>query len=307
MTHPPYIDLLRGFRGSVRWNQALAPLTSWRIGGPADCMVFPADPEALAELLRSLHRSYLPWIVLGKGTNLLFADSGFRGVVIRLGSPFGAVRMDGEELVAGAGIALTKLVRFAVSRSVAGVELLIGIPGSFGGAIWCNAGAHGLSCLDRIVMIEGVTRSGECFRTSSFTKAYRSAPLEDGHIVTGARLRVSPGDPHALRVSMRDCLNTRRSSQPLTQKTAGCTFRNPKEAGAGLLIDRAGLKGLRHGGACVSTLHANFLINDGNATAADMIALMRTIQRTVFQNHSILLKPEVHIVNETGERVEVTP
>ncbi len=307
MNRSPYVDLLRKFRGFVRWNQPLAPLTSWRIGGPADCVVHPADSEALASLLQSLHNTDLPWIVLGKGTNLLFADSGFRGVVIRLGSPFCDIQMEGQELVAGAGVALVKLVRYAVSRRFSGIERLIGIPGSFGGAIWCNAGAHGQSCLDHIMTIEGITRSGECLRTSNFTKAYRSPPFGDTHIITGARLRLSLGDARELRTVMRVFLNTRRASQPLTERTAGCTFRNPPDAGAGLLIDRAGLKGLRHGGASVSTIHANFLINDGNATATDIIALMRTIQRIIYEIHSILLKPEVHVVSEFGEKIEVTP
>lgn len=296
-----------GIKGNVRWEQPLAKYTSWHLGGCADCMIMPHNLEALSSLIKRLNETDVPWLMLGTGTNVLFSDAGFRGAIIRLGSNFTSYKIQESSLIAEASVPLKRVVQQSTSCGLSGMESLIGIPGSVGGAVWGNAGAHGVNTLDHAICLEGVSADGTQFTTRQFRSAYRESPLPARHIITKAYFSLSESDPDTLTRRVQEYAAQRKSSQPIGQATAGCVFKNPREFSAGKLIDESELKGFRIGGAVISTIHANFLVNEGAATAADMLALIRHIQQTVLDRYSILLTTEVQILDEFGNHIEVLP
>jgi UDP-N-acetylmuramate dehydrogenase len=287
--------------GLVRQHEPLAEHTTWKIGGPADLFLVPETADGLSAAITLLNRHGVPWCVLGRGSNTLVTDKGVRGAVIKLGSGFDYVRFEGHTAVAGAAYSFIKLSVMAGKAGLTGLEYAGGIPGTVGGAVYMNAGAHG-SDVSRIfqsadIVWEDGTKSTLEAKDMAF--GYRHSILQERRgIVTEARFRLAPGDRKEIAAAMATYKDRRLRTQPLQMACAGSVFRNPPGDHAARLIEAAGLKGTRIGGAEVSTLHANFIINHGGATAEDVLALMRHIQRTVEEKFGVRLVPEVLLIGE---------
>lgn len=281
-----------------RRNVSLAPLTWFQLGGPADYLIEPETESQLATIVQRCRDSGTPIHVLGFGANLLVADEGVRGVVVKLTSgAFTDVRFDGGSVFVGGGLDMTKLVKVCVRRGLSGVEQLAGIPGTVGGGITMNCGGrYGdiSTAVDRVRMILPDGTSMERSR-AELDFSYRHSAVAD-QIVVGAKLQLSETDPEALNTRFREIWNYKQATQPaLGAPSAGCIFRNPAGHSAGQLIDRAGLKGFRVGSAFVSDRHANFAMADRGGRASDVRALIDTIIARVADHSGIRLEPEVKI------------
>jgi len=287
--------------GEVLANEELGPYTTWKIGGPADVMVVPSSKEKLAETVRLLNRSGIPWFLLGRGSNLLVADKGFRGAVIRLGSAFEQVRFDRNTVYAGAAFSFIKLSVLAGKEGLTGLEFAGGIPGTVGGAVYMNAGAHGSDVSRILKRAEVLLDTGEWAELGvpDLQFAYRHSVLHQvSGIVTEAVFELQYGERKEIAAAMAAYKDRRLRTQPLQLPCAGSTFRNPPGHFAAKLIEEAGLKGTRVGGAEVSVQHANFIINTGTATARDVLALITHIQNVVKDRYGVELMPEVMTVGE---------
>jgi UDP-N-acetylenolpyruvoylglucosamine reductase len=284
----------------VRANELLAKRTTLRVGGPADLFVEPAAETDLAATLRFCRQHGLPRFILGRGSNLLVRDGGVRGVVISLSHlAFAQLAVEGERLHCGAGAKLKHVANEARRRALAGLEFLEGIPGSVGGALRMNAGAMGGWMFDVVESVRFMDEHGAIHERArpAIEVSYRCCPLLRAHIALSAVLRGTPGDRAAIEERMSGFSLKRWSSQPAAA-SAGCIFKNPAAIPAGKLIDELGLKGMRVGGAKVSLEHGNFLVNDGGATAADMLALIELIRQRALAERGIALQTEVEIVGE---------
>lgn len=294
------------FGGRVRFHEPLARYTSFRIGGPADAWVEVSTPEEILRLQEVAAAASLPLVVLGGGTNVLVSDRGVRGIVVRLGRAFAgiewAVAAEATTVVAGAAVRLKRLVTEAAARSLTGIEFAEGIPGSVGGGLLMNAGAFGGEMADVLVAVHGVEPARGVRRVAhaDLPSGYRRCDLPAGFVVTHVELALAPGDPRAIRVRLADLRRRRGARQPAGLPNAGSIFRNPPGAFAGRLIEAAGLKGRRVGGAMVSERHANFIVNVDHATAADVKRLMDEISEAVWTRESVRLVPEVKLVGEWG-------
>lgn len=274
----------------------------WRLGGPADLYVEAPSPEALAAVLAQGP----PVMVLGNGSNLLVADAGVRGVVVKLTGDFRASPVaegpDGPEVVAGGGLYNTVLLKRLDALGLSGLGCLAGVPGTVGGAVRMNAGTHLGELGSRVRQVEVALPSGalSVLTPHDLGFSYRRAQLPAGAIVTRAWLRLTadPTQVAADRVAVQAHLDRRRATQPLDQPSCGSVFKNPPGDAAGRLIDSCGLKGTRHGGAQISERHANFIVNTGGATALDVYTLVRLARQTVFTQHGVVLEPEVHAVGD---------
>lgn len=266
-------------------------LTSMRCGGTIEHLIEVESPQELAALVSGLET----FLVLGAGTNTIFSDEPVSLPVLRLGKAFSRIRRAGDQIHAGAAAALAPLLAFTREQGLSGLEDLAGIPGTVGGAIRMNAGTGGWGIMDAVSAIELVDGSGaRTLSRADIAYGYRHTDLPDGAVVTAAtfRLRPEPAEAIAQRISAN---LERRKSQP-KGASSGCIFKNPSGQSAGMLIDQAGLKGRRVGGACVSEQHANFIINTGGATTADIKGLMELIRRTVQAQCGIDLEEEVRII-----------
>jgi len=298
----PWIDeLLSASVGRVQIQAPLAPYTTWKIGGPADALIIPETRDGLVAALSILHRHGVPWHVLGRGSNTLVTDKGVRGAVIKLGEGFEEVRFEGETVTAGAAFSFIKLSVLAGKEGLTGLEFAGGIPGTVGGAVYMNAGAHG-SDVSRIFQSADIVwedGSSAVLEKEEMKFAYRHSVLQEKRgIVTRAVFRLRKGNRTEIAAAMASYKDRRMRTQPLKEPCAGSVFRNPPGDHAARLIEAAGLKGLRHGGAQVSTLHANFIVNLGGATAEDVLTLIEEIQRTVEEKYGIRLVPEVLLMGE---------
>ncbi len=292
----------------LRTGEPLSRHTSFRIGGPADVWVEVETVEELRQLLTVARATSVPAFVLGGGTNVLVSDRGVRGLVIKLGRPFAAIEWHpngvGTRIRAGAAVPFKKLVTEAARRSLAGLEFAEGIPGSLGGGLLMNAGAFGGEIARVIEAIEGVEAEAgrRRFARDELQFDYRHFDLPPGLVVTHLEFRLAPGDAEVIRARLAQCKQRREAHQPLGYPNAGSIFKNPPGLFAGRLIEQAGMKGRRRGGAMVSEQHANFIVNVGGATAADVWALMREVAERVWEKHAVGLQPEVKLVGEWGER-----
>jgi UDP-N-acetylmuramate dehydrogenase len=286
-------DWLRRFDGTFGRERVLAPLTTWRIGGPAQLYLEPASPSALSAAVRELRRRGLPYRMIGGGSNLLVADRGVRCAVLSLGR-MRRIEAFGARVTAEAGAPLHEVVREAARRGLAGAERLAGIPGQVGGAIFGNAGGkygaigdlvRGLDVLDDDGEIVHVVPGRGFFR-------YRGSDV-GGRIVVRAHLAFEEADPRAVRERSVSVIRERRLSQPGFVGNAGCVFKNPPNDSAGRLIDTAGCKGLREGGVHVSPIHANFFQNDGSGSEGDVCRLVDRVRERVRQVHGVELEMEV--------------
>ncbi len=286
-------------RGEFLDRNQMARHTSWRVGGPAR-IYRPADVADLCVFLASLPAQE-PVYFVGLGSNLLVRDGGIRGVVVLTNGTLGAIEQTGErELRVEAGAACAKVARRCIREGFGGGEFLAGIPGSMGGALAMNAGAFGGETWERVVSVETVDRQGRLRRRSpdDYEIAYRTVRGPADEWFVAATLRFGVGDPDAMRERVKDLLARRAATQPMGKPSCGSVFRNPPGEHAARLIEAAGLKGLREGGAMVSDKHANFIINTGDATAADIENLIIRVRDTVEQRFGICLQPEVRIVGE---------
>ncbi len=290
----------RGLRGRLLQQEPLSRHTSWRVGGPAERYYEPADLEDLAQFLRTLPPDE-PLLWLGLGSNLLVRDGGVRGTVIATAGVLGGMRLLADGTVeAGCGLACAQLARRCAREGRGGLEFMAGIPGTVGGALRLNAGAHGGETWERVIEVELIDRGGERRRlpASAFETGYREVALPEGQWFVTAWLRTGPRSREEGEARIRELLARRGASQPMGRPSCGSVFRNPPGDHAARLIESCGLKGLRIGAAEVSTRHANFIINRGGATAAEIEALIREVQRRVREQTGIELVPEVHIVGE---------
>lgn len=305
---PRLLDRLPMVRGRYSENVSLAGITWFRVGGPAEVLFRPADRDDLAEFLRR-RPAGVPVTVLGVGSNVLVRDGGIRGVVIRLGRGFADVRIEGVEVEAGAAALDVNVALAARDAGVAGLEFLRGIPGTIGGALRMNAGAYGREMANIVVAAEAVDRSGAVHRLTAaelgFT--YRHSAVPGDWIFTRGWLRGEPGRPEEIAARMARISEARESSQPVRSRTGGSTFVNPAGAKAWELIDRAGCRGLRHGGAQVSEQHCNFLINTGTATAAELEALGEEVRRRVRETSGVELEWEIKRLGEPLAPAEGRP
>jgi UDP-N-acetylmuramate dehydrogenase len=282
----------------VRANEPLARHTSYRIGGPADLLVRPDTTAELAAVVREAAACGVRLTLLGGGSNMLVGDGGIRGIVVKLGREFRSVEWRSDSVRAGAAVQLGKLARAGVSRALSGLEHAEGIPGTVGGALFMNAGAYGGEVAGIVEAVEGLDGEGNpvALDREAVAFTYRRAHLPHGFVVTAVTFGLRPDDPVALRVRMDGVRARRLASQPHGQPNAGSIFKNPRGDHAGRLIEAAGLKGWRVGGARFSERHANFIVNDGRALAADVQALMATAQRAVWERSGVWLEPEVRLV-----------
>ncbi|GAB4400052.1 MAG: UDP-N-acetylmuramate dehydrogenase [Anaerolineales bacterium] len=291
-------------------DEPLAPRTSFRIGGPALLFASPPDVDALRRALAFCADEGIPWFVMGRGTNLLVSDAGYSGMVIHMGKAWAWLRISGSAVDVGAGYPLPALARKAADAGLSGLEFAAGIPGSTGGAIAMNAGAFGGSMAQVVCEVDCILPSGEArsLTAAEMAFAYRhSRALAESMILTGARLLLAPDNPDEIRRRMADFQAQRKARQPLSAWSAGSVFRNPPGDAAGRLIEAARCKGLRQGGALVSPKHANFIVNTGGATAADVLALMREVQRRVEEAFGVRLEPEIKLLGEFDAPTPAAP
>jgi UDP-N-acetylmuramate dehydrogenase len=283
-------------RGRLTADAAVAEAIWFRVGGPAEALFSPADEDDLAYVLSAMPRE-IPVTTIGLGSNLIVRDGGIPGLVIRLGGrAFGAVKIaDGERVVAGAAAPDLYVAKAAAKAGVDGLAFLRGVPGSIGGALVMNAGAHGGEVRDALIEAHGIDRSGEkrVFANAEMGFAYRHSSAPDDIVFTGAVFQGRTGDPATIEAEMERITRAREASQPIREKTGGSTFKNPPGFRAWELIDKAGCRGLRVGGAEVSTMHCNFLINTGEATAADLEALGEEVRGRVLETCGVKLEWEI--------------
>lgn len=288
-------------RGTLTARAPLAPLVWFKAGGTADWLFAPADVDDLCAFLGALPAD-VPVMALGLGSNLIVRDGGVAGVVVRLGKAFGTVRADGDTLVCGGGASGIAVSSAARDAGLAGVEFLRGIPGTVGGFVRMNGGAYGRCVADVLVAATIVTRNGtiETRPASALRYSYRHSSLADGEIVIAARLNGQPGERAAIQAEMDRIAAAREASQPLRTRTGGSTFKNPPGHRAWELVDRAGCRGLRVGGAEVSEKHCNFLINSHRASAADIEALGELVRAHVLRNEGVALEWEIQRVGRVS-------
>jgi UDP-N-acetylmuramate dehydrogenase len=298
---------LEGIPGlTLRPGQALARLTTLRIGGPAEILVEVGSERALVALLQAIAHRQLPFQLLGLGSNVLVPDAGLPGIVARLGAELKRVRIRGLRLSAGAGAPLALAARKAAAAGLAGLEALAGFPSTVGGAVFMNAGCYGTEIKNVLRSARLVERDGRRRRIgiAELGAAYRSTALQaTGAIVTRALFDLVPGDRQALLARM-DELNARRwAALPSGQPSAGSIFKNPPGDSAGRLLDASGLKGTRVGGALVSPKHANVIVNTGGASAAEVVDLMRTMRDRAAERFGVLLEPEIVLLGDLAQRL----
>lgn len=289
---------IHGVRGEVRFDLPLKTFTSFNIGGPADVFVTPADEEDVARLFRQAHGVRIPVFVLG-GTNVLIQDRGIRGIVVGL-SHLKAVRIEaGHLLYAEAGVGMPTLIKRAITLGLSGLEWAAGIPGTVGGCVVMNAGTRLGEMKDALSSVRMAFPDGSLrdLVQADIRFEYRRAILPEG-IVVGARLHLKPASKGGIERAVKDYLRYRKATQPLTEPNAGCVFKNPGAQTAGQLVEAAGLKGEQVGGAQVSTKHANFIVNTGQASASDVLALIRLVQDRVKASSGVDLQLELKVVGE---------
>jgi UDP-N-acetylmuramate dehydrogenase len=304
----PLIERLPPVRGRLSADVSMANVTWFRVGGPAEAMFRPADRDDLAAFLAGKPAD-VPVTVIGVGSNLLVRDGGIPGVVIRLGREFARIEVEDTTVTAGAAALDVNVARAAAEAEVMGLEFLAGIPGTIGGALRMNAGAYGSEMKDVLVEAEAVDGTGRVHRVQADELAftYRGTAAPEDWIFTEAVLEGCRGERERIERRMHEIQSARQETQPVRTRTGGSTFKNPPGCSAWKLIEAAGCRGLRRGGAMVSEMHCNFLLNAGDATAADLEALGEEVRRRVYEDCGVLLEWEIRRVGvplEAGPRAE---
>ena len=298
----PIVEALSAFAESrqILENEPMSRHTTFRVGGPADVMFLPESEEQVVQALSLAREAQIPVIIIGNGSNLVVRDGGIRGLVIALGEGMAAIVRVEHTVSALAGASLARVSAYAQASGLSGLEFASGIPGTLGGGCAMNAGAYGgqLSdvLIDARVLLNGELRT---LTAEAMQMGYRtSLPLREGGVVLSARFALRPDDPEAIAARMRELNARRRDKQPLDRPSAGSTFKRPEGYFAGALIEQAGLKGRRVGGAQVSEKHAGFIVNVGDATAADILALIGVVQDEVEARFGVRLETEVRVLGE---------
>ncbi|HYU58155.1 MAG TPA: UDP-N-acetylmuramate dehydrogenase [Actinomycetota bacterium] len=295
-------SILRAACGDrVRTGFALAPLTTFRIGGPAALFLEPQSMDDLEAAGHAVREAGIPFAVLGKGSNVLVADAGFPGLVVRLGKGFRWAARDGTRLTAGGAMPLPALAGVALAHALAGLEFGVAIPASLGGSVRMNAGAHGHSLdevLEHVEVFEMASGAGRSIAAGDAGFRYRGSSLPEDAVVVAATVALRAGERGEIRRLMEEARDWRRATQPLAEPNCGSVFKNPPDGHAARMIEELGLKGAAVGGATVSSKHANFIVTSPGARAADVVALIRLVQERVKETHGVTLEPEVHLVGE---------
>lgn len=293
------LEIRKLLGGSMKENEPMSAHTSFGIGGPADILAVPRTREELFALLDLCISKNIPCKIIGRGTNLLVRDGGISGVVIRLDSACENLGVDGTDVTAGAGISLNRLVKFAARHGLQGVEFCAGIPGCVGGGLATNAGAWGKNLCDavkRVLVYVPARRETRRVVREEMESGYRKSNLASFGVILEAEFTLSPAEPSEIFERMQDYLKRKASTQPLGFKSAGSVFKNPTGHHAGALIESLGFKGHARGGAAVSDLHANFIVNTGAATASDVLALIAEIKQRAHAATGIDLEEEIEVV-----------
>lgn len=293
------VDALPTVRGRYTVDAPLSKTTWFRTGGAADVVFKPADAEDLSHFLRNKPSS-IPVQTIGVGSNLLVRDGGIRGVIIRLGKGFSDISYQNDALVCGAGVLDRNVALTAQKHALANMEFLAGIPGTIGGAIKMNAGAYGTEIADILLYASVMDPQGTIHQLTAqdLELSYRHSSLPNDWIVLGATFKTETGDQNTIASRIQQIMSERETTQPVKSRTGGSTFANPEGYKAWQLIDQAGCRGLERGGAQVSTLHCNFLINNGNATAADLEHLGEAVRQKVLETSNISLRWEIQRIGE---------
>jgi len=283
-------------KGKVELNHPVAPYTTYHLGGVVAAFVEPQTAEDLSELLRCLNHARVPYLMLGGGSNVLFADEGYPGVVIRLGRGFQGIHIEGDRIRVKAATPLVKVLARSREAGLGGVEFFAGIPGTIGGAVVGNAGAKKAWIGPTVEELTIVTPRGEVksLKKADYTFGYRQSNLKmSGNVLVETVLRLKKEPKESIEKKVKEYFKVRRGKQPRVEKNAGSVFKNPEGNFAGRLTETVGLKGFKIGGARVSEIHANFIINEGDATSHDVAAVMREIQKRVWEQYQIRLEPEI--------------
>jgi UDP-N-acetylmuramate dehydrogenase len=292
-------ELRATLRGKVLSHEPMVRHTSFKIGGPADLLVIPEDVKDLKAALAFARSKGLPSWVMGSGSNTLVRDGGIRGIVI-LPNAFQELTRVGNEVTAGAGARVSRLLAFCSKQGLTGLEILSGVPGTVGGAVWGNAGAWGGSTSDHLARVQVVTDEGEelTLEREAIPFRYRFSGLPKGSVIVQATFALAPGDPTAIRQQISRWLVQRNTTQPVEFRSAGSIFKNPPRDYAGRLVEAAGVKGTRIGGAKISEKHGNFFVNLGDARAADVLALVALARERVRATTGVDLELEIRVVGD---------
>jgi UDP-N-acetylmuramate dehydrogenase len=292
--------MLGEIRGEVRFKEPLSFHTSLRIGGPADIFVVPQDVDDIRHALLFADREQLPVVTVGGGNNLLVKDRGVRGVVLKLEGCLGRAEFHGEEVVAGAGASLSAMIREAAALHLGGIECLVGIPATIGGALAMNAGSEGGAIGDFVSAVYFLHPDGTLgeFKPGGLSFTYQTFQAPPGAVLVGARLRLHRRPLAEIQKDIKQRLKRKKATQPLALASAGWVWKNPAGETAARLIEKVGLKGKRINGAEVSSKHANFIVNRGGAAASDILALMQLTRDRVQAHFGLTLVPEIRIIGE---------
>ncbi|MEA1961593.1 MAG: UDP-N-acetylmuramate dehydrogenase [Bacillota bacterium] len=285
----------------IKQNEPMKMHTSFRIGGPVDIMVIPENMEQIKTVLRFCEAANIPLFVVGLGSNLLVRDKGIRGVVLKIGKGLKKVEINGNRIKTQAGIRLAELSKIAAAHSLSRFEFAEGIPGSLGGAIFMNAGAYGGEMKDVIISVDAITKEGEerTFSATELNFSYRNSIFQqNSYIILAAELKLSTENQEKIYTRMKQLATSRRQKQPLHLPSAGSVFRRPEGYYVGPMVEQLGFKGFRIGGAEVSDKHAGFIVNAADATADDVLAMIKKIQHEVKQQYSVDLRSEIRVIGE---------
>ncbi len=286
-------------RDRVIENAPMSKYTTFRAGGNAALLINPGSMAELFSAVTILKMAKVPYMVMGNGSNLLFKDEGYDGVVVRVGEGLDHVLVEQNVIFAEPGVKLGQLAKIALEHSLTGLEFASGIPGSLGGAVFMNAGAYGGEMKDVVLSTSSLRRNGMMRdrNRDNLGFGYRTSAFQGSdEIIIGVKILLKPGHPYLIQETMQDLLKKRNEKQPVNMPSAGSFFKRPEGHFAGKLIEDAGLKGLQVGGARVSPLHAGFVVNEGGATAQDILDLMKVVQETVKDKFGVTLEPEVRII-----------
>lgn len=296
--------LTQQIEGNVLVDEPLGRYTHYRLGGPADVLVLPASINDVMAVQQLAAEQGVPVTVLGGGSNVLIADEGVRGVVVRIGRTLGSISFDGDTVEVECGAPFPRLGRLAVQQGLSGLEFASGVPGTVGGALYMNAGAHDQSTAAVVCEVTAVNATGEVVTLTQddMDFSYRSSRLqkEPGLIAVKTKMRLQAAPEKEVHDRMRMFMDKRRRTQPIGTKNAGSVFKNPPGDFAGRLVEAAGCKGMTVGDAIVSPMHANFIINRGEATADDVRRLIEKVQATVYERFGVVLEPEVRMLGFAG-------
>ena len=287
-------------KGKVLFDAPMRRFTSMKVGGPADCLFFPKDADELRKVIRFARRKKIPFLILGKGTNLIVRDKGVRGWIINLTQGMRKIKIAGAVVEAEAGLPLQRLVQFSIQKGLTGLEPFFGIPGTVGGGLAMNAGAWGAELKDVLLSMTLMKEDGEIVKRSRsrLRFSYRGLVLPPPWIILKGCFQLKRGRKEEILDRVKSFSELRRKKQPLDYPSAGSIFKNPKEGPAGKWIEETGLKGFRIGQAMISERHANFIINLGKAKAEEVIRLMEFVERKIYEEKGISLEREVKVVGE---------